>query len=80
LTIANAHGGDFDANRISFGAGIENNGTLTIQQCVIRNNSGNPGSNVLHDSGAGIYNRGTLMLVASTLADTARSPNNCASV
>jgi hypothetical protein len=69
LSIVNGRG--TTGLTISGGGGINNQGTLTVTACVLRDNQDVNGHDAAY--GGGIFNAGTLTVVASTLSDnTAR--------
>ena len=49
-----------EQGKADFGAGIRNDGTLTLTNCILKNNRG--------VAGGGIYNEGTAILTACTIA------------
>jgi len=64
LTLSN---GRVVSSTTAQGAGISNAGTLTLNQCVVRNCVCNKGATAGISRGAGIYNSGTLTLNQSTV-------------
>jgi hypothetical protein len=69
LTLANGRVAAFYNGQISYaqGGGIYNSGTLTLNQCAVRNCVGNPSLGLGISQGGGIYNSGTLSLNGSTV-------------
>ena len=72
LTIANGKGQDAASIAHGQGGGIHNAGTLTIQDCVIKDNLSGKGSGSPNVAkGGGVYSSGTLTIRRSTIRGNA---------
>ncbi|HKF49534.1 MAG TPA: choice-of-anchor Q domain-containing protein [Terracidiphilus sp.] len=78
LAITNGALSDSSPNAVVTGAGIDNDGTLTVTNCVISNNTVNASDPSASSGGGGIYNDGELTISSSILTGNSVSAGGAA--